>query len=232
MVPSDKNEPASLGGAVEALEPVEADGAADADRGVDAEAAADAEPTLAASASDAGEDAEDASELAGAGGHTDADGYLEGRGFGGEGEARDHGTCTMVSETLARIGDKWTVLVVELLCAGRGPVRFNEMRRSIEGISQRMLTLTLRGLERDGLVTRTVHPTIPPRVDYELTHLGQSLRVPLVAVAEWARANRAGIVEARKVFDATSTASPSSRQVRRRAPALLSRTRLARPRPL
>jgi DNA-binding HxlR family transcriptional regulator len=140
--------------------------------------------------------------------------------------------CTMVSETLARIGDKWTVLVVELLCVGRGPVRFNEIRRSIPGISQRMLTLTLRGLERDGLVTRTVHPTIPPRVDYELTKLGQSLRVPLVAVAEWARANRAAIVEARQVFDATSTASPSSRQVRRRAPALLSRTRIARPRPV
>ena len=215
MVPSDKNEPASLGGAVEAIGLVEADAVADADRGVDADAAADAEPTPA----DAGD-------------HANADEYLEGRGFGGEGEATDHGTCTMVSETLARIGDKWTVLVVELLCAGRGPVRFNEMRRSIEDISQRMLTLTLRGLERDGLVTRTVHPTIPPRVDYELTHLGQSLRHPLVAVAEWARANRAGIVEARKVFDATSTASPSSRQVRRRAPALLSRTRLARPRPL
>ena len=196
MEPSDKNEPASLGGLVEA------DGAADVAGGVESDAAADAERNLAASA------------------------------FDGEGELRDHGTCTMVSETLARIGDKWTVLVVELLCAGRGPVRFNEIRRSIEGISQRMLTLTLRGLERDGLVTRTVHPTIPPRVDYELTQLGQSLRVPLVAVAEWARANRAGIVEARRVFDATSTASPSSRQVRRRAPALLSRTRLVRPRPV
>jgi DNA-binding HxlR family transcriptional regulator len=215
LEPSDKDEPASLGVAVEAVGLVEADGAADVDLGLDAEAAADAEGNL-----------------GDVGGHADADGSFEGRGFGGEGESTDHATCTMVSETLARIGDKWTVLVVELLCAGRGPVRFNEIRRSIEGISQRMLTLTLRGLERDGLVTRTVHPTIPPRVDYELTQLGQSLRVPLVAVAEWARANRAGIVEARKVFDATSTASPSSRQVRRRAPALLSRTRLARPRPV
>ena len=148
------------------------------------------------------------------------------------GHVEADGVCTMISETLARIGDKWTVLVVELLCVGRGPVRFNEIRRSIPGISQRMLTLTLRGLERDGLVTRTVHPTIPPRVDYELTKLGQSLRVPLVAVAEWARANRASILDARKVFDATSTASPSSRQVRRRAPALLSRTRFARSRPV
>lgn len=131
--------------------------------------------------------------------------------------------CTMVSETLARIGDKWTVLVVELLCEGRGPVRFNEIRRSIHGISQRMLTLTLRGLERDGLVTRRVHPTVPPRVDYELTKLGRSLRVPLVAVAEWVRANGNSIAAARQVFDATSTASPSSRQIRRRAPALLRR---------
>jgi DNA-binding HxlR family transcriptional regulator len=144
----------------------------------------------------------------------------------------DPADCVMVSETLARIGDKWTVLVVELLCEGRGPVRFNEIRRAIKGISQRMLTLTLRGLERDGLVTRTVHATIPARVDYELTELGRSLRVPLVAVAEWARANRSSINEARKVFDTTSTASPSSRQVRRRAPALLARPRRVRPGPV
>jgi DNA-binding HxlR family transcriptional regulator len=166
-----------------------------------------------------------------AAGRADAEGDAEAE-YGEAEQVEADAACTMISETLARIGDKWTVLVVELLCVGRGPVRFNEIRRSIPGISQRMLTLTLRGLERDGLVTRTVHPTIPPRVDYELTKLGQSLRVPLVAVAGWARANRAAIVEARKVFDATSTASPSSRQVRRRAPALLSRTRLARSRPV
>jgi DNA-binding HxlR family transcriptional regulator len=145
---------------------------------------------------------------------------------------RDVGECTMVSETLARIGDKWTVLVVELLCEGRGPVRFNEMRRAIHGISQRMLTLTLRGLERDGLVTRRVHPTVPPRVDYDLTKLGRSLRIPLVAVAEWVRANGTSIQAARQVFDATSTASPSSRHVRRRRPALpTSRPRLGRTEP-
>ena len=143
----------------------------------------------------------------------------------------DPGECTMVSETLARIGDKWTVLVVELLCEGRGPVRFNEIRRAVHGISQRMLTLTLRSLERDGLVTRTVHPTVPPRVDYELTKLGRSLRVPLVAVAEWVRTNGASIHAARQVLDATSTASPSSRQLRRRRPALPDRPRLGRPRP-
>jgi DNA-binding HxlR family transcriptional regulator len=153
----------------------------------------------------------------------------ETEGLDDERSHRDQGECTMVSETLARIGDKWTVLVVEVLCEGRGPVRFNEMRRAIHGISQRMLTLTLRGLERDGLVTRTVHPTVPPRVDYELTELGRALRVPLVAVAEWVRANGAAIHAARQVFDATSTASPSSRQVRRRRPALLTdTTRLGR----
>ena len=75
--------------------------------------------------------------------------------------------CRAVSDVLARIGDKWSVLVVTRL--GNGPLRFNELRRAIGGISQRMLTLTLRGLERDGLITRTVYPTIPPRVDYALT---------------------------------------------------------------
>jgi DNA-binding HxlR family transcriptional regulator len=133
-----------------------------------------------------------------------------------------------VSETLARIGDKWTVLVVELLRGG--PMRFNELRRTIDSISQRMLTLTLRGLERDGLVTRTVYPTIPPRVDYELTKLGHTLQEPLVAVAEWARTNRPAILEARKVFDAGSTASPSSRRgAPRRGPALPTHPRAARP---
>src|SRR5580700_3772790 len=81
--------------------------------------------------------------------------------------------CRAVSEILARIGDKWTVLVVSTL--GNGPMRFNELRRALGSISQRMLTLTLRALERDGLVTRTVFPTIPPRVDYALTKLGHSL---------------------------------------------------------
>ena len=81
--------------------------------------------------------------------------------------------CRAISDVLARVGDKWSVLVVTRL--GPGPMRFNELRRSIGGISQRMLTLTLRGLERDGLVTRTVFPTIPPRVDYALTPLGRDL---------------------------------------------------------
>src|SRR5580765_8931659 len=85
--------------------------------------------------------------------------------------------CRAVSEVLSRVGDKWTVLVVTTL--GDGSKRFNELRRALGSISQRMLTLTLRGLERDGLVTRTVFPTIPPRVDYELTELGRSLLDPV-----------------------------------------------------
>src|SRR5882672_3865379 len=85
--------------------------------------------------------------------------------------------CRAASEVLARVGDKWTVLVVSTL--GDGPMRFNELRRALGSISQRMLTLTLRALERDGLVTRTVLPTNPPRVDYELTKLGKSLLDPV-----------------------------------------------------
>ena len=108
--------------------------------------------------------------------------------------------CRAVSEVLDRVGDKWSVLVVVTL--GDGPKRFNELRRSIASISQRMLTLTLRGLERDGLVTRTVFPTIPPRVDYELTALGRSLLQPVGALGSWARENRSRNLRARLRFDA------------------------------
>ena len=108
-------------------------------------------------------------------------------------------TCRPVTDILSRVGDKWSVMIVMLL--GPGPRRFNEIRRAINGISQRMLTLTLRGLERDGLVTRTVTPSIPPRVDYELTPLGQSLRCPIDALGEWAFANREAIDAARARFD-------------------------------
>jgi DNA-binding HxlR family transcriptional regulator len=113
----------------------------------------------------------------------------------------DHETsdCRAISQVLARVGDKWSVLIVSLL--GDGPRRFNEMKRMVGGISQRMLTLTLRGLERDGLVKRTVFPTVPPRVDYELTELGRSLRVPVDALAEWARAQQPQIQAARNRFD-------------------------------
>jgi DNA-binding HxlR family transcriptional regulator len=115
-------------------------------------------------------------------------------------------TCRPVTDILSRIGDKWSVMIVMLL--GPGPKRFNEIRRAINGISQRMLTLTLRGLERDGLVTRTVTPSIPPRVDYELTELGQSLRSPIDALGEWAFANRDKIDAARARFDQAADQSP------------------------
>ena len=128
-------------------------------------------------------------------------------------------SCLAVSEMLARIADKWTVLVVELL--KDGSMRFNEIRRTINGISQRMLTLTLRDLERDGLVTRTVYPTIPPRVEYELTQLGHTLGEPIAAVAAWVRRNRPAIEAARKTFDAGGAAKPSHRRGLKRMPALL-----------
>ena len=110
--------------------------------------------------------------------------------------------CRTVSEVLSRVGDKWTVLVVSTL--GDGPKRFNELRKALGSISQRMLTLTLRGLERDGLVTRTVFPTNPPRVDYELTRLGRSLLEPVSELGLWARKNRSAIQDARRRFDTAS----------------------------
>jgi len=112
--------------------------------------------------------------------------------------------CRTISTLLSRIGDKWTVLVVTTL--GEGPRRFNELRREIPSVSQRMLTLTLRNLERDGLVNRTVTPSIPPRVDYALTELGCSLLKPLNALAEWAVANIETIHDAQRRFDAEADA--------------------------
>jgi DNA-binding HxlR family transcriptional regulator len=112
--------------------------------------------------------------------------------------------CRAVSDVLARIGDKWSVLVVSRL--GEEPQRFNELRRAIGGISQRMLTLTLRGLERDGLITRTVFPTIPPRVDYALTALGRDLLDPVSALGAWAIRNQAKIARARETFDGNCAA--------------------------
>jgi DNA-binding HxlR family transcriptional regulator len=107
--------------------------------------------------------------------------------------------CRAVSSVLARIGDKWSVLIIVLL--GDGPKRFNEIKRMVGGISQRMLTLTLRGLERDGLVKRTQWPTIPPRVDYELTQLGRSLWEAVKPLGEWARGHVKHITRARAAFD-------------------------------
>ncbi len=108
--------------------------------------------------------------------------------------------CRTISTLLSRIGDKWTVLVVQTLSSGSK--RFNELRREIPSVSQRMLTLTLRNLERDGLVKRTVTPTIPPRVDYELTSLGDSLQKPICGLADWALENVETIHKAQARFDA------------------------------
>ena len=132
-----------------------------------------------------------------------------------------HGSanCRAVADVLARVGDKWTVYVVGNLSGG--PMRFNEIRRAVGGISQRMLTLTLRGLERDGLVTRTVYPTIPPRVDYELTELGQTLIAPLRPIGDWAVKNRDAVEKAREAFDAKAKAATMTGL--KRIPALFGR---------
>lgn len=107
--------------------------------------------------------------------------------------------CRAVGSILARIGDRWSVLVVMSL--GDGTFRFNELKRHIDGISQRMLTLTLRGLERDGLVERTFFPTIPPKVNYALTELGRSLREPVGALGQWAIEHRGTVERSREFYD-------------------------------
>lgn len=105
-----------------------------------------------------------------------------------------------VREVLDRIGDKWSVLVVVELAAGVR--RFRQLQRAVPGISQRMLTLTVRRLERDGLVTRTVYPTIPPQVEYGLTEMGRSLHRQVRALADWAAAHRDDVAESRRRWDA------------------------------
>jgi DNA-binding HxlR family transcriptional regulator len=124
-----------------------------------------------------------------------------------QGHIHETESCKAVSGVLGRIGDKWSVLIVSRL--GRRAMRFNELKREIGGISQRMLTLTLRGLERDGLVTRTVFATIPPRVDYDLTPLGRSLLTPVNALGDWALANIGTINDARRKFDAETESRPT-----------------------
>ena len=107
-------------------------------------------------------------------------------------------TCEL-RDLLDRLGDKWSLLVVELL--GHSVLRFSELKRQIDGISQRMLTLTLRHLERDGLITRTVHPIVPPRVDYELTALGRSLLIAVQPLVSWTREHRSTVAGARADYD-------------------------------
>ena len=114
-------------------------------------------------------------------------------------EVHDAPQCTAVNDILARVGDKWSVRVVMALTDGSQ--RFNQLRREIPGISQRMLTRTLRGLERDGLVSRAVTPSVPPRVDYALTKLGRSLCDPVARLGNWAIANITKVEAARAVYD-------------------------------
>ena len=109
--------------------------------------------------------------------------------------------CAAVAPVLSRVGDKWSMLIVMLL--RDGPLRFNELKRRIGTISQRMLSLSLRGLERDGLVIRTVTPTVPPRVDYRLSSLGSSLAEPVQRLGSWARDNHETIAAAQRRFDAS-----------------------------
>jgi len=110
-----------------------------------------------------------------------------------------HQDCQKVSRILARIGEKWSMLVVMLL--RDGPRRFNDIKRNTAGISQQMLTRTLRGLEREGVVTRTIFPTSPPQVEYSLTELGRSMSEPVLAFGEWVRDHLAEFDAARRRFD-------------------------------
>jgi DNA-binding HxlR family transcriptional regulator len=116
------------------------------------------------------------------------------------GDVGDTSQCEHISALLSRVGDKWTVLVVGVL--GKGPIRFNALRRSVGDISQKMLATTLRNLERDGFVIRTVTPTTPPQVEYALTDLGIGLLEPVRALAEWTIANAERIEAARRAFAA------------------------------
>lgn len=111
-----------------------------------------------------------------------------------------HPSACRAREVLQRVGDKWSVYVIDLL--GQGTMRFGELHRSIDGITARMLTVTLRGLERDGIVTRTIHPVIPPRVDYELTAMGRTLLDTIGQLVSWTDSHLAEIDAARAAYDA------------------------------
>jgi DNA-binding HxlR family transcriptional regulator len=120
--------------------------------------------------------------------------------------------CRPVGEILNQIGSKWTVLIINLL--GDGPLRFSEIKRQVRGISQKVLTSTLRDLEMDGFVTRTVTPSIPPRVDYELTALGRDLLKPLAVLGQWAIENRPRVLEARRQYLASHPKAVAQRKGR------------------
>jgi DNA-binding HxlR family transcriptional regulator len=124
-------------------------------------------------------------------------------------------------EMLARVGDKWSVYVIHVL-GDAGTLRFNELRSRVDGISQRMLTVTLRGMERDGLVTRTVYPQVPPRVEYALTRLGATLRQLVRGLVEWSGAHLIQVDAARAAYDARNRRPATSAPPGRPAPALRS----------
>ncbi|BCB87311.1 winged helix-turn-helix transcriptional regulator [Phytohabitans suffuscus] len=115
--------------------------------------------------------------------------------------------CT-VRQVLDRVGGKWSIGI--LVAASKGPVRFTELERSVEGISRRMLTLTLRQLERDGLLVRTVYPTVPPKVEYRATEIALELYDSLVTLTTWAERHRATIAAAREAYDREHTLTPVS----------------------
>src|SRR5690606_18746834 len=122
--------------------------------------------------------------------------------------------CLAMSDVLNRIGDKWSVMVVGML--GRhGTLRFNELKRLINGVSQRMLTLTLRNLERDGLVSRTIYPELPPRVEYNLTEMGKTLQEPIDELWNWSAEHHMAILDARAIYDAREniTAADQPRKI-------------------
>jgi len=121
----------------------------------------------------------------------------------------DADECRGLARVISDVADKWTVMVVGNL--SEGTLRFNELMRRIPGVSHRMLTLTLRGLERNGLVRRTAYATVPPRVDYELTPLGHSLTAPLSALAKWAAANRMELQDAQIRYDGAAASNGSAR---------------------
>ncbi len=126
------------------------------------------------------------------------------------GQCPQSAECPKISQVLARVGEKWSVLIIIMLA--EGPRRFSDLKRAIGGISQRMLTLCLRGLERDGLVKRTVFPVVPPRVEYELTALGQSLREPVTLLANWAKGHLAELDAAREAFDQREASAQRQRE--------------------
>jgi DNA-binding HxlR family transcriptional regulator len=120
-------------------------------------------------------------------------------------------------EMLARVGDKWSVYVIHVL-GDAGTLRFNELRSRVSGISQRMLTVTLRGMERDGLVTRRVYPEVPPRVEYALTTLGATLRELVRGLVEWSGAHLIEVDAARAAYDARNRRPAKSAPLKRPAP--------------